>query len=482
MSYLYVDSSNGDDNNTGLAHNSAVKTIKKALDISIEGDICVMLPSDNYYTINNKITNLGTFGHTIKIIGFGTKTTLYFSDSASSNVLLNNFCVMNCIIENGYSSTSLCYRSNPNGYTCIFYNILFKGEYMYLTPDSPVTYVPKFVNCTWVSTNLNTYAFFGTAYCKNCIRYLNTGYDFVKEYTEDSINNISAAKSLFNNQYIAAGYEALGYSDTSELFKDYPEVKQFYKGTLIRSNNKVYSIALYDPDSKMYVPMDSVDFDNYGFSYMDLCKEITVGEETFCPIDKFDSFQILSLLKNPYMVYAYKNMTELIVDNSDIHLSHVQSIDFFNIKFTNINSGLLHVALSIDSGDSWLTWDNTINNFVPLSCSIPKDKAFSSFTDKEKADWFHAAIAIKTYGIPANIFQTINFNVISDTKQVRFAYALTHTSLEDTVKITQLNWQYDANGFMQMMGNDEYQVYIHGDFIRMKSNINNDIIQVNTML
>lgn len=153
MSYLYVDSSNGDDNNTGLAHNSAVKTIKKALDISIEGDICVMLPSDNYYTINNKITNLGTFGHTIKIIGFGTKTTLYFSDSASSNVLLNNFCVMNCIIENGYSSTSLCYRSNPNGYTCIFYNILFKGERMYLTPNSPVTYVPKFVNCTWVSKN-----------------------------------------------------------------------------------------------------------------------------------------------------------------------------------------------------------------------------------------------------------------------------------------------------------------------------------------
>lgn len=482
MSYIYIDSTNGNDANNGIS--KPVKTLDRAFQLSSENDVCIMLPSDAPYAIEH-LDKISMLGHDITLAGFGLNTCIQTGSYLDSNKQINNYTILNCVIR---TSSIIFYQETKIPYSGIFYNVVFDV----INPNSIQAFIYTlmdhnnknntllyFTNCTFAATTTLHIEIYGNGYFKNCF-YITK--NLANNLKDDSSNNIRVSLSDFNNDYTVSGYDTVGYTDYTELFSTYPEMKKLYKGALVKSNGKYYSLNDYDVSTKMYIPHDNIDFENDGFLYLDLFKETTKGEETFIPITKFETYQILTLLNKIYAAFGYRNKAELLVANNDINISVAKNIDFLKLEYSLVNHGQLHIALSTDSGKTWLTWNSNSTSFVDLNCTIPAGADFILFTDSEKTQWYQAAAIIAANGITPDTFNSLNFNLLENAEKIRLAYVFSVGDLTDSASMAKLEWQFDAAGFMKQMKPDEYDVNIYGKDIRFKSLIANDIIQVNTML
>lgn len=266
---------------------------------------------------------------------------------------------------------------------------------------------------------------------------------------------------------------------------------QFVKCLLLQDGN-YYSVNKEFYQNGSFSPLnvvnlsDSIEED--GFFGMDLVTPCNIDGDVFVPITKFNHFKLVTSKESGIIIKGIKRKTELVVASDDVDVTIARNIDNFTLLEEANGNGKIKVALSIDRGERWFTWDDTTLSFVPLTVSISTKKDFSLLTDQEKIDWYDAADEIVKNGIDCNTFNSLDFNLLSnntDTEKIeniRFAYALERPLYTDNATTNNLKWQFDAMGTMRLMDNTECQIDISGRKVSVKSFISSPIMKINTLI
>lgn len=494
MKFIYIDSTNGNDNNDGLTRDTALETILTAITLAETGDVCVMLPSINVYPLAN-MNYISNAGKDIILVGSGYESILELNEYYSYVVAKNNFVVANCLIRLVPSvSPSYLWNSDDNKtFTKKIYNVIFtKNERGYpnqgyincggSAPVSAKNYT--FKNCTFQGW-LNQYPVMnGWEYIDKCIFEGNQTKGIASRYLPENAVNLAVTSSDFNSDYTISGYPGLGHTNYEALLEDVPEVAPLFLDSLLKVDNQYYSIqkSCYDTETQSYLPFSHADYDNYGFYINDLLKEITINEETFKPIDKFSRFSIVCKTHKPITLYGIKNIAEMAIPTENIDLTVASTIHSITLSSETTANSDIKLAFSFNdfSAQKWYTVTN--GALTELNITIPL-KDHSLFTETDKQQWNNAKNTILLNGLSIDDFHSLRLHQLSDSlKSIRFAYVLKRPSYEDNVVVQNLEWNFDAKGTMKKMKDSEYDVDLYEHSAKVTTLIENDIIKVNIMI
>lgn len=251
--------------------------------------------------------------------------------------------------------------------------------------------------------------------------------------------------------------------------------------SLLKSNNKYYSIKkeCYDSTTKTYTEITDItdeSFLTYGFNIQDLTTELTINSETFKPIDKFEQFSIVSLEDKTLNLSGIKSTKELIIGKESFVSKIADNIDFF--KLNDEASVNIKIVFSIDKGLTWKTYDFEQLIFKDIPDVIIPNKNYSEFTQTDIQNWNDSTNKISEVGIPANLLNTINFNVLK-AENFKFGYVLSASSATGIDKMKQLIWRFDSKGIMQKCSDNEIIQQIYYGGIKIIPKINTDILKIN---
>jgi hypothetical protein len=200
----------------------------------------------------------------------------------------------------------------------------------------------------------------------------------------------------------------------------------------------------------------------------------------FKPIDKFNNFQLITNEKpNLINILATKSTSELISSNGDIPTYLSQNIDYFKLTPLQDKSGQVKMVLSKDGGKTWLTY-NLEEGITPLINTIPLNN-YQSLSREEQIKWDNAKSEIIEKGMDVATFNAFDFNTL-DAKTIRFAYVLVRPTYTDTAETDKLEWQFDAKGYMMLMGDAEGDMFMYEKDIRYISSTANPIIKLTAMV
>ena len=248
----------------------------------------------------------------------------------------------------------------------------------------------------------------------------------------------------------------------------------------IKQNNKYYSFSKdnYDTATKMYKEITSDDINNdlYLCNVSDLTKEVTIGEETFKPIDKFDNFQFVSKYNEPKTIIGRKSKTGMSIANGDINTRVASKINSFTLDNTVNNNSYIKMAVSFDNGATWKTYKD--NSFSDLNITIV-NKTYEDMTVDEKNNWKSAKETILSEGFTTDILSTIDFNTINDLRTIRFAYVLYQDLINDSCSVNKLSWNFNAAGSFQKMTSDEVITQFSNGVIKIIPKANCNMIITN---
>ena len=248
----------------------------------------------------------------------------------------------------------------------------------------------------------------------------------------------------------------------------------------IKQNNKYYSFSKdnYDTTTKMYkeITLDDINNGLYLCQLTDLTKEVTIGEETFKPIDKFDNFQFVSKYNMPKTIKGRKSKTGISIASGDIYTKVASRINSFTLDNTTTNNSSIKMAISFDNGSTWKTYKD--GSFTDLSINIAV-KTYENMTTDEKTNWDNAKTIITTDGFTPDVLSTIDFNTIENLSTIRFAYVLYQDLITDDCKVNTLSWQFDAKGSFQKMKDSEITTSFSNGVINLIPNENQDMIITN---
>ncbi len=213
---------------------------------------------------------------------------------------------------------------------------------------------------------------------------------------------------------------------------------------LIKSNDKYYDLSnsSYNQPNQLYdgVPEQGLDITNWlktstltDLGY--LFSNITIGTETFKPIDKLGNFSIISDENRTLNIKGIKTNKELIIMDYDILIdsSQIGTINSLTITGNDTNK----VVFSIDSGSSWKSYNG--QSFVNLFSTVPL-KSYNELTETELGQRNDFKNEVDTVGINFINLKNINFNSLNFTN-IRFAYLIkkstyTENSLLDKITMT----------------------------------------------
>lgn len=251
---------------------------------------------------------------------------------------------------------------------------------------------------------------------------------------------------------------------------------------ILKSNSQYYSInpEYYNTDTKMYETVELKDFQSCRFLIDDLFTEVTIGEETFKPIDKFNKFSIVSQNNNKMTIRGTKSNSELIVANGDIDVSIAETIHSFALKSSQTSDTNIKAVLSLNEGKSWNTYFE--GNLVALDVVIPLG-GYNNLTSEQKKEWDNAKQTILKNGIPVQVFNALDFNTLTDSLyKLRFAYVVLRENYNDLAELDSLQWNFDAKGIMRKMKNSEYDVCSYLNKIIVTTSIDTEILNTNIMI
>lgn len=263
-----------------------------------------------------------------------------------------------------------------------------------------------------------------------------------------------------------------------------------FEGVILQSNKNYYSIdeKYYNPSTKNYNTISDLsasNFSNYGFNIYDLFDEITINEETFKPIDKFESFSIISTSQNTLTVNGIKVDKSMIATMEPLSMAAYETIHNITADYTTENNGAIKLIFSFDKGNTWKTYDVSTNAWNPVSVNIPT-KLYDNFTSEEKSNWDSARDTILSDGI---LVQNLG-NVVFSTETIKtlmFAIAFSRPTYADTCTLRGLNIKYDGVvTYIQLaVGSDltkyEAKVRITGDTIGVTSSTNCDKLLISVV-
>ena len=256
---------------------------------------------------------------------------------------------------------------------------------------------------------------------------------------------------------------------------------------LLKANDKYYSIkeSNYDTSTQQYTELTisdlATDIETYGFNNIeDLITEVTIGAETFKPIDKFDSFQIISIKEKANVtIQGRKSDTELVVGSSSFNSNIASNIDYFKATANTDNNAYIKMAVSIDEGLTWKTTSDSGVTWTDLSCTIPL-KEYADLTSDEKIQWNTARDEINNNGFNVTDIETIDFNTLkADT--IIFAYVLYQDTYNSICDNLSLEWQFDSKGTMVKMGTDECKIALTEDKVIVTPTSNQSMMKINIL-
>ena len=263
-----------------------------------------------------------------------------------------------------------------------------------------------------------------------------------------------------------------------------------FVGVILQSNKNYYSIdeKYYNSSTKNYNAISDLsasNFSNYEFNVFDLFNEITINEETFKPIDKFESFSIISTSQNTLTVNGIKVDKSMIATMEPLSMAAYETIHNITADYTTENNGAIKLIFSFDKGNTWKTYDVSTNVWNTVSVNIPS-KLYDNFTSEEKSNWDSARDIILSDGISVQNLGNVVFST-ETIKTLMFAVAFSRPTYADTCILRGLNIKYDGVvTYIQLaVGSDltkyEAKVRITGDTIGVTSSTNCDKLLISVV-
>ena len=263
-----------------------------------------------------------------------------------------------------------------------------------------------------------------------------------------------------------------------------------FEGVILQSNKNYYSIdeKYYNSSTKNYNAISDLsasNFSNYEFNISDLFDEITINEETFKPIDKFESFSIISTSQNTLTVNGIKVDKSMIATMEPLSMAAYETIHNIIADYTTENNGAIKLIFSFDKGNTWKTYDVSTNVWNTVSVNIPS-KLYDNFTSEEKSNWDSARDTILSDGISVQDLGNVVFST-ETIKTLMFAVAFSRPTYADTCTLRGLNIKYDGVvTYIQLaVGSDltkyEAKVRITGDTIGVTSSTNCDKLLISVV-
>ena len=287
---------------------------------------------------------------------------------------------------------------------------------------------------------------------------------------------------LLNNTSEYLTLDAIDIDENGKLLSQEEYIKEYIKtmSYYIKQNNKYYSFSKdnYDTENKMYkeITLDDMNNNLYQAQLTDLTKEITIGEETFKPIDKFDNFQFVSKYNVPKTIIGRKSKTGMSIASGDIYTKVASRINSFTLDNTVNNNSYIKMAVSFDNGATWKTYKD--NSFSDLNITIA-NKTYEDMTVDEKNNWKSAKETILSEGFAPDILSTIDFNTINDLSTIRFAYVLYQDLINDNCGVNKLSWNFNVAGSFQKMTSDEVITQFSNGVIKIIPKANYNMIITN---
>lgn len=256
---------------------------------------------------------------------------------------------------------------------------------------------------------------------------------------------------------------------------------------IIKSNNQYYSVtdANYNTTTKMYnalgITADLITptyIDNVGSDVNAMISPVTIGGETFRPLDKFAKFQVITRSSNPTVVSGVKRTKSLIRSKASISFKGMSNIDKITAINTITNSGILKMALMIEGESEWRTTADGGKTWPAIPITIPNAE-YSTLTPTQLTQWNAARDQILAIGIPVVNIVNTDFSSFAG-KKIFVAFAFNVENSPDKALLTALNIQYDGNPFWRLMKDSESNIdMIDESTVIFTPLITNDRIKVN---
>ncbi|WP_312369041.1 hypothetical protein [Lachnoclostridium sp.] len=221
---------------------------------------------------------------------------------------------------------------------------------------------------------------------------------------------------------------------------------------LLKSNNLYYNLSedSYDMTNHNYIGVsdennlsDLLSSSTLSLDYIGT--EITINEEKFRPIDKFDEFSIVCDESVNISIDGFKSCQELIIQKQDYLLDKSQIGLINQLSIQGLNG---KAVFSFDSGLTWNSYAN--NNFIVLN-NIPPNEFEASI------QWNNFLEEVQNVGVDFANFNTINFNSIS-SETIRFAYVLQKADNDSISTINSLELHYEELAHLIKAKNSEVDI------------------------
>ena len=285
-------------------------------------------------------------------------------------------------------------------------------------------------------------------------------------------NGFVNTQVFIDDGYSGANYDRPGFQEMFEL------MEQGQIATLITKD--LSRLGRNYIETGMYNEITTYDIENQA-NIFNLINEITIGNETFRPIDKFEKFSIVSNETFNASIIGIKQNTSMIVASDTFGVRNASNIDYFKGYYTLSIDSYIKMAVSVDEGNTWktATVSSGVTTWTDLNITIPKNM-YSSLTSAEKQQWDNAKDVIYNNGMDISILETIDFNQIKD-KNMMFAYVLYMPALDSVCKNQSLEWKFDSRGRMKKMKDNEYDLYLTYDNIVVTPLAQQSMIKINVV-
>ena len=292
-------------------------------------------------------------------------------------------------------------------------------------------------------------------------------------YQLHDLEDIDHVLTITNNSNSILSLDAVDINSEGYLYK--PVTSNYI---LIKQNDKYYSFnpSDYDTTTKMYKTVSLTDdTSNFSDDISILFTSVTLGGETFKPIDKFknNTFKIISNynIGSKYKIYGRKVKSSMIVSNANFSTANVDNIKYFSLD------GKATIKIVVNPSDSgWYTYNGS--NWIELGLTIPS-KNYTDLTSEELTQWNNAKNTILSQGIAYSDLKNCNFSTLSnDSKTLKFAYVIYNENYGDNAIIKSLSWCYSKNGKLKMCKDSEYDIEITNDGALITSLIDTDIMKI----
>ena len=308
------------------------------------------------------------------------------------------------------------------------------------------------------------------------------GVDITSEYLNQDISSYSANKWIKIINELPPGEYYLTASDRVVIGEWYCEL--IPTSYIVKNNGNLYitNENNYDAATGKYTPVTSYDFDNLKVDALCDTPDYLNGLR---PIDLFEGdIQLINRDYCSFNINGIKSSNELVVATSDINKGLAITINSLTLESTQVNNGSLKLAVSTDNGETWKTYDGVTWN--DLGIAIPST-TYELMSDSELAQWNNARDVILANGIDSSMFNSLDFNTLTEDgtapKYIRLAYTLNRPTYDDDVKVTNLSWDYNTKGNMDLMiPGTEYNISVFEESVKFKSLIDNDLIKVNFLV